>query len=285
MIGTTAALIGSALIGAGTSAASAVIGGKAAGKAADAQAAVANENAAETRRQYDQTRADLEPWRQTGAAANRRIQDLINNPYMDPEFDKPFNTPAAFDESKVKFDPGFAQRLAASQKAIERLQARGGSFFSGATGAKLMRDAEERTSQEYGAAWNREYITSNDAWEKAMAEYQQEYNVFNQKRSDRYNRLASASGMGLTTTGMIGDAGANAVANMNASRGDAADARAAGIVGGANSTIGALSNIGNFAQQGLTLSMLLGLNKNTVNPIVSSVTPGYARNNNMVPAY
>src|SRR3546814_16702567 len=63
-----AAVIGSAVVGAG---ASAVAGSK----AAKAQKKGVDQSVAEQRRQYDQTRADYAPWRAAGESALARLNN------------------------------------------------------------------------------------------------------------------------------------------------------------------------------------------------------------------
>jgi hypothetical protein len=69
-IGTATALIGSAVLGAGASAYSSSKASKAAGKAAD-------QNAQLQREQYQQTRTDLSPWRDTGNVAQGALMERL----------------------------------------------------------------------------------------------------------------------------------------------------------------------------------------------------------------
>ena len=64
-------------IAAGGSIAGGLIGSSSAKKAAKEQAKATQAAIAEERRQYDQTRADLEPWRNTGASAVNRLGVLM----------------------------------------------------------------------------------------------------------------------------------------------------------------------------------------------------------------
>lgn len=69
-------MVGTA-IGVGASLIGGAISSNAAGDAADQQKAAADAATAEQRRQYDQTRADLAPYRATGGAANAQLAYLL----------------------------------------------------------------------------------------------------------------------------------------------------------------------------------------------------------------
>lgn len=129
MVGLTAALIGSAVIGAGAS----IIGGN---KAAKAQTTANNAAIAEQRRQYDQGRADLEPWRTTGASA---LQRLSREYGLDGQ-------PA---ESQFTTSPGYEFRRDEALKAIERRNASQGILGSGATKKQSARYVDGLASSEY----------------------------------------------------------------------------------------------------------------------------------------
>ena len=75
-IGTTAAILGSAAIGAGASALSSKNASKATQQAAQVQQQAADASVAEQRRQFDTARADMEPYRQTGTAALSRLSAM-----------------------------------------------------------------------------------------------------------------------------------------------------------------------------------------------------------------
>lgn len=127
-----AAVIGSAVVGAGAS----HLSGKSAAKA---QKNAANQQVAEQRRQYDQTRADYAPWRATGESALARL----NNEMKD-------GATTAFTKT-----PGYDFRLSEGVKAAERSAAARGRLGSGATMKAVQRYGEGLASDEYGSWWNR----------------------------------------------------------------------------------------------------------------------------------
>lgn len=138
-IGTAAALIGSAAIGAGSS----LISG---GKASKAQRDAAAQQLAYQREKDAQDRADLAPWRTTGASALARLAQ---------EYGLSGGTGGATPSSGFTADPGYQFRLAEGNKAIERSAAARGLLGSGATLKAANNYAQDVASQEYGNYWNR----------------------------------------------------------------------------------------------------------------------------------
>ena len=274
------------------------------------QLQAARESNALQKEMFDKNQENLQPYLETGGVANTKLRELLNLGY--PEYGKKFTgpefkQPGQFDPSKVQFDPGFQYRMDQSTKAIERFAAKSGTFLSGGTGAKLIRNAQDMVSQEYGAAYNRaagqqqvDYAQNvqgqQEDYQRKLQEFLNDYNIFSGERSGRYEQLARAAGLGADATGQLNQLGSSYAANVgstniNAARGAAesleggANATAAGRVGSANAWTGALASGANNIQQMLTLQMLLDpktantawrqSNQNFYNP--SSLQPNYAR--------
>jgi hypothetical protein len=70
-------ILGNPLVSVGTSLISGALANRAANKAADAQTAAAQAAIDEQRRQYDQTRTDLSPWRTRGVGASNRLAVMM----------------------------------------------------------------------------------------------------------------------------------------------------------------------------------------------------------------
>lgn len=193
----------------------AYLGADAAGDAARMQQQGSREAIAETRRQYDQTRADLAPFREAGYGALGQINTgLVNG----GDFNRDF-TIADFQK-----DPGYQFRMDEGRSAIEGSRAASGGLFSGATGKALQRYGQDYASNEYSNAYNR----------------------FNNDRNQRFNRLASVAGIGQTATNTTVNAGANAARDVADSVIGGANAAAAGRVGQANAYMGGLESLGNY---------------------------------------
>lgn len=133
MVGVTAAIIGSAVIGAGAS----IVSGN---KAAKAQKNAAAQQVAESRRQYDLTRSDFEPWREAGNGALSKLEMLYGLKPADGGA-----TPA----SMVASTPGYQFRYDEGMKAIQRSAAARGALKTGSAVKALQRFGDGIASQEY----------------------------------------------------------------------------------------------------------------------------------------
>ena len=112
-------------------------------KAAKAQKKAADTQIAESRRQYDQDRADYAPWRTAGANA----LDVLTRTYGIGG-----GTP---DMSAFTASPGYQFRRDEGVKAIERSAASRGLLKSGAAVKAIDRFAEGNAASEFGDWWNR----------------------------------------------------------------------------------------------------------------------------------
>jgi hypothetical protein len=193
----------------------AYMGHDAAGDAADIQARGAEEAIAETRRQYDQNREDLAPYRQAGSTA---IGQLSTGTVDGGDFNRDF-TMADFEK-----DPGYEFRLNEGRRALEGSAAAGSGIFNGGVGRRL-----ERYGQDY-----------------ASGEFSNAYNRFNNDRNTRFNRLAAIAGVGQTATNTGVNAGESSSRAVSDSIIGAANAAAAGRVGEANAVTGGLESLGDY---------------------------------------
>ncbi|MES2782584.1 MAG: hypothetical protein V4657_07300 [Pseudomonadota bacterium] len=134
------AVVGAAAVGAGAS----IVAGN---KAAKAQKNAANSQIAESRRQYDQDRADLQPWRDTGRSA----LDVIAR-----EYGLNGQPAAGGGQSSAFFaSPDYKFRNDQQLKALERMQNARGLWNSGATRTALLERSGDLASAEYGNWFNR----------------------------------------------------------------------------------------------------------------------------------
>lgn len=95
---------------------------------------------AENRRQYDQTREDFAPWRQTGANALQQLAGDINKPVTAED---------------VMSDPGYQFGMQQGQQALDRKIAAMGGRVSGAALKAASRYGTDYASSGYGAAYQR----------------------------------------------------------------------------------------------------------------------------------
>ena len=129
-IGTAAAILGSAAIGAASSRSASKAQSRAAGQAADLQ-----------REQFDRQMELQAPWRQAGERALNKLEAASEY------------TP--FSMAQFQADPGYGFRFEQGQKALERSAAARGGLISGNTGGALQRFGQDMASQEYQNAFNR----------------------------------------------------------------------------------------------------------------------------------
>jgi hypothetical protein len=212
---------------------SGILGSNAAGDAADAQIAASQAGIGEARRQYDQTRADFEPWRQAGSAAMKRLDTLLQ-----PGGDLSRRFSAADLEADPVYQSGLEFGLNEGRNAINARAVAGGGYDSGATLKALT-----RYGNDYGST------KANES-----------YNRFNTDMTNLYNRNAGVAGMGQTATGTVASAGQNTSNNIINATSDMGNSRAASIVGGANSwanSIGGINNIYQNAEDRKILEALL----------------------------
>ena len=134
--------------------ANALIGSSAARSAASTQAEAQQRALDLQALQYQQQRADLQPFVTAGAGAQNRLLDLMG-------LSK--NTGAEgfgkytkdFSMSDFEADPGYGFRFSEGQKALERQSAARGGLISGGALKAATRFGQEMGSQEYNNAYNR----------------------------------------------------------------------------------------------------------------------------------
>lgn len=131
-ISTAAAIVGSAVIGG-------VASHSASKRAASAQRAGYDAATAEQRRQYDQTRQDFAPWRQTGKDALGRL-----------------NAMSAGDMSSFQASPGYNFVRQEGQRDIGNSFAARGGALSGNALRALTQYNQSLASNEFGNFWNRQ---------------------------------------------------------------------------------------------------------------------------------
>jgi hypothetical protein len=191
---------------------SAVIGGIASSKAADAQAEAADRATAEQRRQFNKQVALQQP-----------LIDVRNN--MLPELVEASRyTPFSMDQFQQ--DPGYAFRMREGLKALDRTAAARGGLLGGNQLRGVTQFGQDLASQEYTNAFNR---------------YQAE-------RQAKLGPLQSLVGLGQTSANTVGNAAAqygNAMAENQIARGNM---RASSYMGAANALTGGLGQYLNYRQ-------------------------------------
>jgi hypothetical protein len=261
---TTALAIGGLAIGAaGGIAAGVGASGQAdaANNAANLQASAADKSIAEQRREFDINQRNQAPFLATGQDAARQLREGLQpgGSLVEP-WKNSFTAPTAATEQN---DPGYQFRLQQGQQMLENSAASRGSLLDGNTAM-----AEQQYGQDYAS---NEY---SKVYERALGQYQQQYNIFQNNQANLFNRLSAASGGGQIAANQLGQLGQTSAANigsinMNSAErigqqmNNAAAARASGYVGGFNSIGSALNGV----TQAQMLQQLLGNQNPTYKPV------------------
>ena len=188
--------------------------GKAATTAANIGSGAADRATQLQREQYDQTRADLAPYRTAGTNALAR---LTAGTAPGGEFTKQFGM------SDFEQDPGYGFRMSEGLKALDRTAAARGNLLSGSTLKGAQRYGQDLGSQEY---------------ERAFARAQT-------NRSNLLNPLQSLAGVGQTSTNQGIVAGQNFATNVGNLGMNAAGNQANAGLTAAQANQSAYGNVGN----------------------------------------
>ena len=141
----------------------------------------------EIARQYDQTRADMAPWRDAGVQGLNAYQNRLNAPV--PEFG--FN---------LEDDPVYQFQLDQAQQATERAMGARGYNDSGNILLELQRNAIGETGR-YG----------NEAYKRQIGQSQTNYG----RNLDRTNQYGNLAGIGQTSTNALAGIGQNSANNLS----------------------------------------------------------------------
>ena len=203
---------------AGISSLTSLYGASQIGKAATTAANIgqgASDRAAQLQQnQYDQTRADLAPYRTAGTNA---LAQLTAGTAPGGQFTKSFGM------SDFEQDPGYGFRMSEGLKALDRTAAARGNLLSGSTLKGAQRYGQDLGSQEYQNAFNR-YQTN---------------------RSNILNPLQSLAGVGQTSTNQGIAAGSNYATNVGNLGMNAAGTQANAGLTAAQANQSAYGNVGN----------------------------------------
>ena len=203
---------------------SSLLGAYSANKAASTQADAQTQANQLLYQQYQQQRADLQPFVTAGAGAQNQLLTYLGLPggTQGAGFGK---YAGDFGVNDMVTDPGYAFRLSEGQKALERTAAARGGLISGGALKAATRYGQDMGSQEYGNAYNR---------------YQ----------TNRQNQLAPL--FALTGSGQASAAGQAAAAGNYGTQGAAGltnigAANAAGTVGATNALTAGLGSYLNYS--------------------------------------
>lgn len=185
--------------------------------------------------QLDQLAQQREDSKDYRAAGTQSLKQLMAGTAPGGEFAQEYKR-NAFTE-----DPGYQFRLSEGEAGIDRQAAANGSKYSGAVLKALSRFNSGLASQEYGAYDARE---------------NQQQQLFEGSKTNRFNRLSSLAGVGQTANQALANNGQQVnsniaqLGNANETRvgnhlTDAAEARASGYVATGNALSSGITNLYN----------------------------------------
>lgn len=204
-----------------------VMGSNASKKAAQMQSDATRYAADMQNQQFQQTRADMQPWRNVGEGALYQLRDMTQPGGALMQ---------RYTGAELASDPGFQFGLEQGRNAIDQSAAGRGILFSGKTLQDLM-----RFGTDYGGT------KFNEGFQRDMANKQ-----FQQ------GSLAGLSGTGQSTALAGGQLGMQNAQSMSDLLTSGAAARAAGVVGSANALSSGISNAGNTYMQMSMLDRIMG---------------------------
>lgn len=270
-IGTAAAIIGGAALGGATTL---IAGGKAAGAARDAsqvQAQSAQQQVQESRRQFDLTRSDFAPFRETGAAADSALRSLFGLDAFIPQQPAPTTStvgsstmPASLADflgrngGRIQLPNDGLVNLpvagdvgtpaAASTAATTPTGPQGLDIFFESPGYQFNLNEGLKTIDRINSA-NGTLNSGNrfkDAAKFTSGLASNEFgNFFNQ-----LNALRTGGQAATTSNAAIG---AGLTGQINQALGNSGAARASGIIGAGNANAAAIQGVGQSIGQGLSL--------------------------------
>lgn len=207
-------------------------------------------------------------WGENGPQGNQG-GDLMapwTEPFAYPSYEPPpaFVAPTA---DEAFNDEGFKFALGEGKKALERSAAAKGTLLTTGTLKDLDQFSQGAASQQYDKVYSRRLnehqyqggLERGDwatDYNKALGEYRQSYDVFNNNQDRPFNKLMGVAGMGFQGTqsllgqgqgyaGMYGNTLGNMASGMGGAWMGGANAAAAGQVGSANAWANGFNQIGN----------------------------------------
>lgn len=209
--------------------------------------------------QQEQTQTSQPTSAQTIGTAGNLTPASLNEAW-----NTPFVAPTAAEAAAT---PGYQFQLQQGEQALQRSAAAQGNLLTGGTLKDLNDYAQGVASTNYQTAYN-----------NALNQYQQAYNIFNNNQNNQFNRLSAMSGTGQTANSQLGTYGSNTANNVSNTEltsanqvgnqlNNSAAATASGYVGGTN----ALTSGINAGAQTLS-QMLLALSGQKNNQNLSSNT-------------
>lgn len=226
----------------------ALISSNAAQSAANTQAAAADRASQAAQAQFQQTRADLAPYRDTGATGLSALQaslglggsgtnllsaNGINSLTFQPT------------QAQLEATPGYKFDLSQGLQSVQNSNAAAGRGISGAA---------LKGAAQYATGLANNTLSTQQG-------------IFQANLGNVLNPLANLANLGQTAATQTGQQGLQATANSNALQVGGANAQAAGTVGSANAISGGLSSLSQTPLNYALYNQLLNSNQNAAGSI------------------
>lgn len=216
-------------------------GAKAAKDAGKLQADSSKYAADLAQKQFEQTRQDQMPWLEAGKGALGQLQNHIDKA---PGFDDKWGgrieeayqggqLTGGLDPNNFQADPSYQFRKQEGMDGLQSSAAASGGLLSGAALKSLNQYNSNLASQEYGNAWQRDQSEKQNLMGVLSGNRSQDYQLFNNEDTRKYNQYANMAGVGQQTANNLGTFGANNAMNQGNAAINGANAQANGIVGAA----------------------------------------------------
>lgn len=236
-------------IGAAGALGSGIIGGGASKSAAKTQSAAAQQAAQLQYQMYQQTANRLQPWVDTGTAAQSQLGGLLGlSGYTASGVGGlgtgALTTPFQPTMQQLSQTPGYQFTLQQGVNAVQNeftAAGQGGGITPGGTAAPSGPEAQ-------GTAQYAENLASTT--------YQQQFQNYWSQLNNIYNMLSGTSSTGANAAAGVGQAGQAAATGAGNALQAAGAAQAGGTVGAANALGGSLGGIGNIAQNYALISAI-----------------------------
>ena len=254
----TALAIGAAA-SAGTGIATGVMGAKAAGKAATQQAAGQQSAIDETRRQFDVSQANSQPFMEAGQQSIGMLMDAIKSGKFG--MGSAGAAPADFKAptlEEVQQTPGYQFAAQQGSKGILQASAAGGGGISGGTSKALQ-----------GYQTNLANTTYGDAFSRAMQAYQSQlagYGTRLAANQQEFGQMFAPAQLGAGATANINQIGGNASSTIAQLMAGIGSTNAAGTIGGSRQITSGMNSAANSISQSLLLAKLLGGRSSAITP-------------------
>ena len=226
-------------------------GSKAAEKAGNLQADSSKYAADLAQKQFEQTRKDQMPWLNAGKSA---LGDLTQYIDKSPDFNDKWGgriesayqggqLTGGLDPNNFQNDPSYQFRKQQGMDGLQSSAAAGGSLLSGAALKSLNEYNSNLASQEYGNAWSRDQAEKNNLFNVLGGNRSQDYQLFSNEDSRKYNQYANMAGVGQQTANTLGQFGAQNALNQGNAAIAGANAQANGLTAGAAAQSNGWGNI------------------------------------------